>query len=365
MRGGRLVIKINTSKVTTGMTLSRAIYDNDGKLLLEKGIILKTLYIEQLKRYKIENIYIYDDNKRDKKFIPTEVELASEETEARILTMVKDAWNDLQISKNINIPQVEKAVMEIIEDIIKKKVFVLNLAGIKDIDKYTFGHSINVCILSLVMGIALDYSKDDLKNLGIGALLHDIGKIRISEKILNKPDVLTESEYEEIKKHSLFGYDMVKHIKDIHEDSALIIRDHHERYDGKGYPNGREKSNIHIFPGVVAICDVYDALTSNRVYRKGVPPHQAIEYLISMGNHQFDYELIRVFLKQICIYPTGTLVRLATGEEAVVIKNYEDWPTRPVVAVSKDVCGNVLNKVIKIDLTRNPSNSIIGILEAI
>lgn len=355
------MLKINTSKAIVGMVLAKPIYDSEGKLLLEEGIELKSLYIENLKKYKIKNIYIHYYEEQ----IPTILQIIKEETMNRALKVVKNSWNSLQVSKDIDIQKVETIVVEIIEELTNERVLILNLTGIRNIDEYTFEHSVNVCILSLIMGMALNYSKKDLKVLGTGALLHDIGKTKVPEKILNKPDILTDFEYQEIKKHSLIGYDMVKNIKGIQEEIAWIVRDHHERYDGKGYPNGIVKDSIHIFPRIVAICDVYDALTSNRVYRKGIPSRQAIEYLISMGNHQFDYKLVRIFLKQICIYPTGTLVRLATGEEALVVKNYEDWPTRPVIEVVKDIFGNPLDTTIKIDLTKNLSYSITDILKVV
>ena len=352
------MININISKAKTGMVLAKAVYNKEGKLLLEKGKELQEIYIENFKKHNIKDICIY--NRVNRKVIKDDY--INTELTNRTLNIIKKSYINLRISQKIDIQEIENIVLEIVEDLSSREFFILSENIMKSIDEYNYNHSINVCILSLVLGIALKFNKAELKKLGTGALLHDIGKIKISHKILNKPDLLTDTEYQEIQKHPLFGYEMAKDMEGISKESMWVIRDHHERYDGKGYPNRISGKNIHIYPKIVAICDVYDALTSNRVYRKGIPPNQAIEYLISMGNHQFDYELVRIFIKQICVYPVGTIVRLATGEEAQVIKNHENWPTRPIVRVIKNKKGEPLDIAKEIDLTKQLDNHVVDIL---
>ncbi|WP_170834811.1 HD-GYP domain-containing protein [Natronincola peptidivorans] len=348
------MIKINISVVIPGMILAKPIFDKQGKLLIDKGMELKQLYIDKLKKHQIKYIYI----SWDKNVMPEVNEVITKETRQQALNIIKETINNIHISKEIDIVALEAVITEIITDLMSEEGILINLSDMRTIDEYTFEHSVNVCILSLMMGIALKYSKDDLKAIGVGALLHDIGKIYISDAILNKPQLLTEAEYEEIKRHALLGYEMTETIKGLKEEIRWIIRDHHERYDGTGYPNRLWGNNIHIFPRIVAICDVYDALTSNRVYRNGIPIHQAIEYLIAMGNHQFDYNLVKVFLKNICIYPVGTLVKLQTGESGVVIHTDENWPTRPIIEIIADDTGKPMGISKKIDLTKNISNGI-------
>lgn len=355
------MLKINTSILTPGMVLAKPIYDAQGKLLIDRNIKLKKLYIDKLIQYKIETVYI----SWDKENLSGVSEMITEETKLQTLKVIKETVNSISITKHIDLRKLETVITDIIGEFMSDKGILLNLTDIRSIDDYTFGHSVNVCILSLIMGIALNYDKESLKVLGVGALLHDIGKVQISSDILNKPGILTDMEYEEIKKHSFFGYGMVKNIEGIKKEIAWIIRDHHERYDGNGYPNGLWGQNIHVFSRIVAICDVYDALTSNRIYRSGIPPHQAIEYLIAMGNHQFDYNLVKIFLRHICIYPIGTMVKLQSGEQGVVVELDEYHPTRPIIDIVRDMNGRSLETKIRVDLRKNLKNGIVSILEAV
>lgn len=359
--GGRLMLKVNTSILTTGMILAKPIFDHQGKLLIDKGAKVKKSYIDKLLQYKIDTIYIHWNRECDPKL----TEIITEETKTKALNLVKESINSIHIAQNLNVQKLEAVISDIIGEIMLDKGLLINLTDIRTIDDYTFGHSVNVCILALIMGLALNYEKIALKNLGLGAILHDIGKVYINNSYLNKPDLLTDEEYNEVKRHVIIGYDTVKNMEGINQEIAWIIRDHHERYDGKGYPNGLYGKQIHEFSRIVAICDVYDALTSNRVYRSGIPSHQAIEYLISMGNHQFDFDLVKVFLKNFCIYPIGTIVKLQSGEEGVVVRTCECYPTRPVIKVLRDLHGNPVRKSTQIDLTKNLNNGIIQIMKAI
>ncbi|MCC5912585.1 MAG: HD-GYP domain-containing protein, partial [Clostridiaceae bacterium] len=286
------MLKLNTSALLPEMTLAKGIYDHEGKLLIESGMKLKKSYIDKFKKYNIDHVYI----QWEKDYHEEIINVIAEETKLEVLNLAKNTINNLDTTINIDISKMKSIINKLIEDFMKDKGILLNLTDIRRIDEYTLGHSVNVCLLSLVVGIACNLNKEDLQTLGIGALLHDIGKIHIDNNILNKPSNLTDGEYEKIKSHSLLGYEIAKNIEGLKEDSRRIIRDHHEKYDGTGYPNGIKGIHIPIFSRIVAICDVYDALTAHRVYRQGMPPHKAIEYLISMGNHQFDYQLVKIFL---------------------------------------------------------------------
>ncbi|SDL11250.1 HD-GYP domain-containing protein [Natronincola ferrireducens] len=355
------MLKINTSALVAGMILRKPIFDKEGRLLIDEGTSIKEFYIERLKNHRIETVYIDWRGNHS-----SEVEKAIiEETRREALNTIKNTVEGIQICRTINIEKLQQAIIKIIEKLIDNEDILIYLTDIKTLDDYTFGHSVNVCIFSLITGLALDFTKEDLEVLGIGALLHDIGKLHVPNTILNKPGMLTDEEYNEMKKHSVCGYEIVKNIKGLKDEIRWIIRDHHERYDGTGYPNKLWGKNIHIFPRIVAICDVYDALTSNRVYRKGIELHEAIEYLIAMGNHQFDYELVKVFLRHLSIYPVGTLVKLRSGEKGIVVNIHKDWPTRPIIKLVGDNEEHPIEELEEIDLTKHLSNSIVSILKAV
>ncbi|AKL96701.1 metal dependent phosphohydrolase [Clostridium aceticum] len=355
------MIKLYTSAATPGMILAKPIYTKEGRLLIDREMVLKEFYIEKLKRYSINHIYIY----WSKSSKPEIQKIITEETRTIALTAIKDAVTGIHMKKEMDIQKLQTAILRLTEELMEDRGILLNLTDIRSIDEYTFGHCVNVCVLALIMGIALEYEKKDLQILGLGALLHDIGKVNIRSEILTKPGALTEEEYKEMKKHTLYGYQVVGNLKGLKEEVSWIIRDHHERFDGKGYPSGLIGKQIHEFSRIVAICDVYDALTSHRVYRPGIPPHDAIEYLITMGYHQFDCDLVKIFLKQISIYPVGTLVKLRSGEEGIVVNSHEDFPTRPVVRVLRDALGNPIEIRKNVDLTEQLNNGIVDILKAV
>lgn len=193
------------------------------------------------------------------------------------------------------------------------------------------GHSVNVCILALMIGIHLGYSRSKLFHLAMGALLHDIGKTSIPERILNKPGKLSNAEFEIIKQHSIYGYKILNNNPNISHASALIAQQHHERYNGQGYPNALSKDDIHEFAKITGIADMYDAITADRVYRKAHSPHEAFEIISASGDNLFDFYLVEAFLHHLTAYPTGTLVKLNTGEIAIVTENYPGYSRQPKV----------------------------------
>lgn len=189
-----------------------------------------------------------------------------------------------------------------------------------------FFHSVNVAILSLLMGMELGLGTDDLQNLGLAAILHDIGKMFVNSEILHKPTSLAPDEYKEVKQHVKLGYNFLKATFEIPAQVYVAVLQHHERYDGKGYPNELGGDNIHLFGRIIAVTDVYDALTANRPYRKPIPASKALDYIVSGNGTLFDRRLTNIFVRKVAHYPVGTYVRLNSGHSGIVFKNYCDAP---------------------------------------
>ncbi len=174
-------------------------------------------------------------------------------------------------------------------------------------------YSVNTTVLSLIIGIGRNYSTDQLLELGMVVLMHDIGKLKVPEKILNKTDPLTKEEFEEIKKHAMYGYEMLRLNQDISLLSAHVALQHQEKYDGSGYPRGLKGKEIHEYARIATISDVYEALTSVRVYRGAMEPYKAYEFItVNSGSH-FDPEFVKAFCKNVAVYPNGTGVVLSYG----------------------------------------------------
>lgn len=345
------MVLVKVDELKEGMILARDIYHINERVLLAEGTPIQPSFIRKLMDNGISEVYVHDSRLGK---IHTD-DLVCQEVKQRTATLVGRAFSAVPEGLRDAFPEIKKIVEDILQELLNKDEILIQLANIHAIDDYTLNHSINVCIYSLITAITLHYPKEDLLDLGIGALLHDIGKIMVPDKLLNKPDRLDQQEYELIKDHTIRGYEILKQIDDISERARRIALLHHERMDGKGYPTGVFGSDIDSFVRIVSVVDVFDALTSDRVYREKIEPHLALEYLISMSKIQFDYETVRNFVQNVAIYPIGTGVRLSNKEVGVVLRVNKEFPTRPLIRVIKDGNGDVLLTPKDYDLMTNLS----------
>jgi len=258
----------------------------------------------------------------------------------------------MEINQRLNIKAVKEVVDSIIDELLANREVLFHLADIRSYDDYTFFHSVNVCILSLMTAITLGYNQLKLKELGIGALLHDIGKIRLSKKLLNKPEELTSEEYQLIRKHPEFGYQILRTYDDVPLLSAHVSLQHHERWDGKGYPRRLAGEQIHEYARIVAVADVYDALLADRPYRPAYSVNQAVTNISRMSNTYFQPRAVAALVSNIAVFPIGSVVMLSTGQTGIVVDVNSNYPTRPVVKVVYDQYGNKMPKSHEVDLTR-------------
>lgn len=341
--------KVLVDKVREGMVLARTLHSYDGNILLNAGIILKNSYIEKFSDLGIREVYVEDEISRD--IVLKDV--VSEETRFEARINIKNAMDSIRYGSSLDVKPIRNSVCNMIDELMDVKDTMVNLQDLKSNDQYTFSHSVNVCVLSLITGISMKFEEDKLRELGIGAMLHDVGKTRIPAKILNKPGSLTTEEFDIVKKHTNYGYELLKKSKMLSTYASYIALTHHERYDGEGYPLGLRGEEIHEFARIVSVADVYDAITSDRVYKKRVNINEAVEYLIGMGDHQFDYNIVRSFIEHITIYPPGTCVLLNDGEKAIVVDVNKKYPNRPIIRILVDREGQIPREPVEIDLTKN------------
>jgi len=325
------------TKLDPGVKLAKDIYTADDKILLKKDIKLTKNYIEKLKELNINYIYVKDKNLKDD--IEVE-EIVSDKIKREAVVIAKECLKNVNLNKEsrrlIQPEKIINLVEEILEDIRNNRDIIINLRDIRKLEDELFFHLVNVTIFSLILGESLNYTQEELKLLGIGAFLHDIGKALVPAEILNKPAKLSDAEFEVVKKHTVYGYSLLTKHTDIDELSARIAYQHHERCDGSGYPLGIEQDEIHEFGRVVAIADVFDAMRSDRVYRPACSIREVIEYLYTMiTKQQLDDRLMEEFLNYLTPYPVGTKVKLNNGYEGVVIKARKHANSRPVIKVLK------------------------------
>ena len=227
----------------------------------------------------------------------------------------------------------KKQIMSIVDNIMHNDNVMINMMDIRTHDDYTYSHSLNVGVLSAVIGTVLRLSKQDLFELTMGAVLHDIGKLFVDKQILNKPSSLTSEEFEHIKKHSELGFNFLLNDEHITEASKIAILQHHEAFDGTGYPKGIIGREIDFYARIICVADSYDALTSDRPYRKAMLPSDAIEYIMSEYGTKFDPEIVDATIKKIAPYPIGTCIRLSNGLDAIVLENFEYAILRPKIRI--------------------------------
>jgi len=351
------VRRVNLDKIQLGAILAKTIITLEGKVLLAAGMELTEEYRRKLQANGITEIYIEDEISKG----ICESDVVREDIITEAKSTVKMMMSKPSIKNNIDGQQVMEIVDRIISNILANGDIIANLSDIRSVDDYTFSHSVNVCIYSLIIGIGLGYTGEKLRELGVGAILHDIGKVMVPQEILQKPFQLSTDEFEEIKRHTFYGYEILKNANGISMTASYIALGHHERIDGSGYPYHLKDDNIHRAARIVAVSDVYDALTSERIYRKKLMPYEVIDYITSLSCHHFDRSAVDVFIRYTAYYPVGTAVILNTGEKGIVSKYNKNMPTRPIVRVVMDEQGKKLCKHKEIDLVEQQECRIMDI----
>jgi HD-GYP domain-containing protein (c-di-GMP phosphodiesterase class II) len=309
--------KIPLTEIKPGMILAKPIFNKDnGRILLPANFEIKPSYIDKIKNYNCSFIYIQNSEEeatREVIFKPIR-----DKTRAKTYIVLQKTIDRIQNKGDINPDEIHEVVDEIVNNILCNSRTIYNMFNIKSYDDYTFTHSVNVCVLSTLIGSVMGYNPNELEILATGALLHDIGKVMIDPAILNKPAKLSPAEFSEMKNHPLYGANLIQ--KTIPQGflTGAIALQHHEREDGSGYPNGIDSKGIHPFSKIAAVADLFDAMTAERVYQKASPPIKAINELKSQMDKKYNRSVVEHFMKVVVPYPIGTNILLSNGEQVEV-----------------------------------------------
>ncbi len=235
-------------------------------------------------------------------------------------------------------------------------VSFINIFGhLGETDDYLYSHSLNVAILTGGIGMALEYSGQQLLNLCVSSLLHDLGLLKVPEKIIKKPGKLTRDEFEQVKKHCAYGLELLANISDIHESIPEVVYQHHERINGTGYPEGKKGPEISEAAKIIAMIEVYEAMTHPRPYRgEKIIPYDGVREVVQEAKRSFEPRLVKKFLRFITPYPLGSFVLLNNNEIGRIVQTYEDRPLRPVVEIFFDSEGKPPEEPKRVDLAKSP-----------
>jgi HD-GYP domain-containing protein (c-di-GMP phosphodiesterase class II) len=318
-----------TLSCTPGMRLGKAVWTEEGQILLGARVELTSHLINRLYQLGFDFLYIEDKNTED---VSVE-EPISEETRRLALSIISAAFSkfpqDLGFVSLHEYEQVTKSVSQVVGLILDElrgtkpadAITLTNFNVLKpnDSNKYYTQNALNCCLYASLIGIMGGMERDKLEELGMGAMLHDIGNCRIPARLLRKADKLTGTEYKLIQKHTELGFDLLKNDANVPASASLCVLQHHERVDGTGYPFGLTGDQIHPYTKWVSLIDAYDAMTNPRSYRSPLLPHHALEVLFAGAGTHFDLTTVETFRNRVAIYPPGVPVRLNTGEQGVVV----------------------------------------------
>lgn len=349
--------RINIDELCEGMILGEDIVGKYDIVLVTSGTILTEKQIDSLKKMHISYIYVMEandsgiDRDSENEAITPSVIIVDRKLNVeyhKSMVSFKDMYHNLGLGKKIEKEVVDKSVTPLIDEVLSHNNVLGRLRQIETGDAYTFNHSMGVSILSTMIGKWMNYSPSDLNRLATAAMLHDVGKGKIPLEILNKPGPLTAEEFETMKKHAVYGYEMIKGTEGMDHDICSGILQHHERMDGSGYPFGIKGDRIHEFARIIAIADIFDAMTSNRVYKTKQSPFKVAEILAEGSFASLDPYIANVFLSNISKFYVGNIVKLSTGEVGEIILLNQQMATKPLVKIENGFIDLLKHKEIEI-----------------
>jgi len=396
------VKKVAASKLEAGMILGAPIVSHESMIeLLSRGTTLSKRHIALIKQMGIDDVMIVDDvieleqpvemdldrladsakeegkpfdydklkeeleaidkhiyepvtrskvNERMKVHVLTgEGNIPIDERHHEVIMETKGLIDNIKQDGDLDLERIKNNIEKALPDMIRNNDVLMRLNQLKATDDYTFEHSLRVSILAAMLGKWLGYSDEEILELAESGLLFDMGKMRIPEYLLQKTDKVTPEEFELIKKHAQFSYSILLRTRGVSSNIKYAALHHHERMDGSGYPLRLRENQIHDFAKIIMVCDVFDALITDRPYSKAISPIMAAEYLLWSSGKLFDTKVCYVFIKNLAEFYIGKEVKLTTGETGTIVFIEENYPTRPIVRVGEKFVNLIKEREINVE----------------
>ncbi len=334
-----------------GEIIAQDVYNHHGRLIVAKNTTINAFIVKRIKDFGVFDIYIYSPSNTIEKGKHIILEKLKENYKENV-TFIKDMLNNIAIGKKIDIQKIAKRYDCIYPQYYENNYVVACMNELQGTDEYTYTHSMNVSLYALLIGRWLKLNDKQIEKVALAGFLHDIGKGKIPCELLNKKGRLLPGEFEEVKKHTIYGYEISKSIPDIDEEVRQVILMHHEREDGKGYPFGVNRKEIHLYTKIISIADVYDALTSKRAYKEKMTPFDTFREMTKFEYGHLDKNIMLTFLHNIVNYYVGAKVKMNSGEVAqiICIPYYNSF--KPIVMIKDKI----------IDLSKNNKYEIIEMI---
>lgn len=344
------MLRLPVSKLKDGMVLGQSLFNTAGGSYLVKGQPVTIDYIRRLRQLGIQSVTVTSMDPNHKLAPPPDV--IAEKTRVNAISAVYNTFQSIEENKTLDASALQKVTDAIVFDLFDNHENLVQLTDIRTHDAYTFAHSVNVAVLSAMTGMLCHLPKEELSLITLGGLLHDLGKIDVHTDILNKNRSLTTSEFDIMKKHPADSARRILKMSDLPKVSILaaIAGQHHEHVDGTGYPRGIKGEEMHRYAKIAAIADVYDALTSERPYKKAYMPNIAYNIMHNINKGQFDQKLLEMFFNNVALYPEGAVLKTTYGF-AVVKESKFGRTTTPIIILFADVNGKLLDHRTVIDLS--------------
>lgn len=349
VRNGDPMRYVHIDNVEPGQHLGRTIFSGNGAVLLSDGVQLTVYMINTLNRIGVTMVYIKDPLFEDIEI----VDIVSEETKRAVMQRMGQTFDSIRSGKDFNTRNINGSIDNLLDEIMKNKDVLVQLSDIRTKDNEMYVHALNVSMMSALIGIQMELSMNQLRELVIGAMLHDIGKV----------ELITDDTSEDLKKHHTWrGFEMLKNKRELSLLIAHVAFQHHEKMNGSGLPREMQGDQIHLYARIVAVANTYDNLLFDSSQGRRLLPHEACEHMMVLAGEELDREIVIQFLRTISVYPTGTSVKLSSRETGVVVGQHRGLPGRPVVRVVKSESGTDL-EVIEVDLAKHTTVFIDSVLQ--
>lgn len=342
-------IFISPSQLISGMKIAETIFNDYGAVVISEGTILDDHLVNKLKRMDLFRLQVYES---EDEIITSKNEITYKEEFVKNYSSSVDEYKkiitDISNGADLNTAKVDNVVDSVLQRFEEKRDIVSCLNQIRSADEYTYAHSLNVSLISMLIGNWMKFDSERIRLLVQAGMLHDIGKTRIPLEILNKPGKLTAEEFEEMKKHTVYGYRMLEKVPSISREVLSAVLMHHEKEDGTGYPNKLRGDKIHIFAQIVSVADIYDAMTSNRVYREKECPFEVFQLMEENSLGKLNPRVVYAFLNNMAAYYIGDKVILSNDEIGEIVYINPRVVSKPIVKVGDKFIDFLKEQDIKI-----------------